>query len=1111
MKEKFYDLTNPQKSIWYTEQFFQGSCVNNLCGTVAIDQVVNFDILKKAIYKFVEDNDSFRINLFYDENGEVKQKFTDFKPFDIELIDLKNEEELIELENNMVDIPFSILNSYLHNFKMYRLPNGKGGFILTAHHLICDACTAGLVASKTINIYSSLLENEEISEPTTSYINYINSEEEYLSSNKFEKDKEYWNNVFESIPEIGIIPSIKQDDPNVCRASRKSFIFSKDQVEKLNDFCSSNKISAFNFFMAIYAIYVGKVSGFDDFVLGTPILNRSTFVEKNTPGMFISTVPFRFDMKGDISFIDFAKKISFDCLGMFRHQKYPYQNILEDIRKKNPTQPNLYDILISYQNTRTNRNTSKVPYEVRWTFNHNLADSMQIHLSDMNDDGLLNISYDYRLDKYDEDDILYLHERICFMIDEVLKDKSLLINNIEIVTPKEKDVILNKFNDTYLKYDTTKTVVDYFEEQVKKTPDNVALVCENKTLTYKELNEKANSLAHYLRENNVNVGDIVGIMVHRSTEMIVGLLAILKVGACYLPIDPEYPTDRINYILNDSESKTLLVHTSTLNTLSDSKYKKINIDLNSDIYATHKVCNLNTIIKPNNLIYMIYTSGSTGNPKGVMITHRNINNFIISEKNVIDFTPEKVMVSVTTICFDIFALEIWCSLTSGMKVILASDLEQLSPNLLRDLCIKNKVSMIQTTPSRFSALLADVDKLDFLNTFTDIMVGGEPFPKLLLDKLQKYSNANIYNMYGPTETTVWSTIKDLSNTSNITIGKPIGNTTCYILDKNKNLLPIGVPGELYIGGDGVTKGYWKRNTLTSEKFIVSPFSKDNVIYNTNDLAYFNKEGEIIHLGRTDFQVKIRGYRIELEEIQNKLLSFEGISDCVVISKDNKFLVCYYVADKKYPSSSLSSFLLESLPNYMIPAYFVKLDTIPLTPNGKLNRHLLPDVVEEEKEITQASTDTEIKISQVISNILDINNLDINTPFLNLGLDSLGIIKAQTMLLKYNFILTTQDFYKYSTIKKLADRIDSNIYNYQEQDIKIPDEFKHKPDEILSKISSVNKNEDCLNNVFLTGANGFVGIHVLYELLNTTNNAIYCLVRGKSIEHSLERLKKAVLF
>lgn len=1111
MKEKFYDLTNPQKSIWYTEQFFQGSCVNNLCGTVAIDQVVNFDILKKAIYKFVEDNDSFRINLFYDENGEVKQKFTDFKPFDIELIDLKNEEELIELENNMVDIPFSILNSYLHNFKMYRLPNGKGGFILTAHHLICDACTAGLVASKTINIYSSLLENEEISEPTTSYINYINSEEEYLSSNKFEKDKEYWNNVFESIPEIGIIPSIKQDDPNVCRASRKSFIFSKDQVEKLNDFCSSNKISAFNFFMAIYAIYVGKVSGFDDFVLGTPILNRSTFVEKNTPGMFISTVPFRFDMKGDISFIDFAKKISFDCLGMFRHQKYPYQNILEDIRKKNPTQPNLYDILISYQNTRTNRNTSKVPYEVRWTFNHNLADSMQIHLSDMNDDGLLNISYDYRLDKYDEDDILYLHERICFMIDEVLKDKSLLINNIEIVTPKEKDVILNKFNDTYLKYDTTKTVVDYFEEQVKKTPDNVALVCENKTLTYKELNEKANSLAHYLRENNVNVGDIVGIMVHRSTEMIVGLLAILKVGACYLPIDPEYPTDRINYILNDSESKTLLVHTSTLNTLSDSKYKKINIDLNSDIYATHKVCNLNTIIKPNNLIYMIYTSGSTGNPKGVMITHRNINNFIISEKNVIDFTPEKVMVSVTTICFDIFALEIWCSLTSGMKVILASDLEQLSPNLLRDLCIKNKVSMIQTTPSRFSALLADVDKLDFLNTFTDIMVGGEPFPKLLLDKLQKYSNANIYNMYGPTETTVWSTIKDLSNTSNITIGKPIGNTTCYILDKNKNLLPIGVPGELYIGGDGVTKGYWKRNTLTSEKFIVSPFSKDNVIYNTNDLAYFNKEGEIIHLGRTDFQVKIRGYRIELEEIQNKLLSFEGISDCVVISKDNKFLVCYYVADKKYPSSSLSSFLLESLPNYMIPAYFVKLDTIPLTPNGKLNRHLLPDVVEEEKEITQASTDTEIKISQVISNILDINNLDINTPFLNLGLDSLGIIKAQTMLLKYNFILTTQDFYKYSTIKKLADRIDSNIYNYQEQDIKIPDEFKHKPDEILSKISSVNKNEDCLNNVFLTGANGFVGIHVLYELLNTTNNAIYCLVRGKSIKHSLERLKKAYMF
>ena len=1111
MQKEIYDLTNPQKSIWLTEQFYQGSCVNNLCGTVAISQVVDFDMLKKAIYQFVKDNDSFRLKLIFDEKGEIKQEIADFEPFNIEIVDVKNEEELATLENEMVDIPFTILNSYLHHFKMYRLPSGKGGFVLVAHHLICDACTAGLVASKTINIYNSLLKGEEVTEASTSYINYINSENDYLVSNKFEKDKEYWNTVFETVPEIGTIPSIKQESKNTCKAARKTFVLPKEQVEKINAFCLSNKISAFNFFMALYAIYVGRVSGLDDFVLGTPILNRSTFIEKTTPGMFISTVPFRFTLANDLSFIDFAKKIAFDSLGMFRHQKYPYQNILEDIRKKNPTQPNLYDILISYQNTRTNRNSAEVPYEVRWTFNHNLADSMQIHLFDMNDEGLLNISYDYRLDKYDENEILAIHERICFMMEQVLACDSLLAKDIDIVTAKERDVILNEFNDTFLEYDKSKTVVDYFEEQVNKTPDNVALVCEDKEFTYNKLNEESNKLAHYLVENNVKPKDIVGIMVHRSPEMIIGLLAILKVGACYLPIDPEYPTDRINYILKDSSAKTLLVHTSTLNTLSNNDFFKINIDLNSDIYSTDKTCNLNTIIPSNSLMYMIYTSGSTGNPKGVMITHQNINNFIIAEKKLIDFSPNKVMVSVTTICFDIFALEIWCSLTSGIKVVLASDLEQLSPNLLRNLCVKNNVSMIQTTPSRFSALLADIDNLDFLNNFTDIMVGGEPFPKLLLDKFHKYSHANIFNMYGPTETTVWSTIKDLTRTSNITIGKPIGNTTCYILDNNKNLLPIGVPGELYIGGNGVTNGYWNRDKLTSEKFVESPFNKNEIIYNTNDLAYFTRDGEIVHLGRTDFQVKIRGYRIELEEIQNKLLNFEGITDCVVISKDNKFLVCYYVADKKYPSSSLSSYLLESLPNYMIPAYFMKIDTIPLTPNGKLNRNLLPDIVEEEKIITKATRDSEKKISEVLSNILDVKELDINTPFLNLGLDSLGIIKAQTMLLKYNLILTTQDFYKYSTIKKLAQRIDDNIYNYQEQDIEIPNEFKHQPNEILSKLALVNKDEDCLNNVFLTGANGFVGIHILHELLNSTNNIIYCLVRGNSVEHSLDRLKKAYNF
>lgn len=1025
MKENVYELTNPQKSIWYTEQFYQGMGVNNLCGTVLIDEVVDFDKLKEAIYQFVKDNDSFRIQLHPDGENEVKQFFAPFEPFPMDLVCLEKEEDLPDLQHRLVEIPFSFSDSYLHHFTMYQLPNGKGGFVLIAHHLICDACTSTLLASKIMNIYSSLLKGEEVTETATSYQNYMKSEQEYLGSSKFEKDKAYWNDIFETVPEIGTIPSMKQEKGNSCEAERKTFILSTDVVEKINQFCSSHKISNFNFFMAIYAIYVSKVSNLNDFVIGTPILNRSTFVEKTTPGMFISTVPFHFLIEDGASFVDFAKKIAFDSLGMLRHQKYPYQNLLEDIRKKNPSQPNLYDILISYQNARTNRKDAEIPYRVEWTFNHKLADSMQIHLSDMNDEGLLNISYDYRLGLYEEKEICALHDRVCFMMEQILACDSLLIKDIDIVTPVERQKLVYEFNDTALFYDTSKTVVDCFEEQVEKTPNHIALVCNDKVLTYRQLNEEANKLAHYLIKNHIKANDIIGIMLHRSPEMIIGLIAILKVGATYLPIDPEYPVERISYMLQDSDCQTVLVHQDTFDLISN--ISKIDISEDSSIYDSSEIENLHVEISPNNLIYMIYTSGSTGNPKGVMLTHQNIYNFILAEKEHIDFSENKVMISVTTICFDIFALEIWCSLTSGMKVVLANDTEQMSPILLRELCKKHHVNMMQTTPSRFSTLLANTSDLDFLNDFTDIMVGGEPFPKLLLEKFQKYTKARIFNMYGPTETTVWSTIKDLTNASNITIGKPIANTTCYILDKDKHLLPPCIPGELYIGGDGVSNGYWKREELTKEKFIASPFRDDEIIYNTNDLAYFTEDGELVHLGRTDFQVKIRGYRIELEEIENKVIQFPNILNCVVNPVDNASRLCaYYIAKEEINISNLRNYLAEELPNYMVPNYFVKMEAFPYTPNGKINKKALPlPELNTYKEVVSPRNEIDKFLVNELTVALNLDCISITDSFFELGGDSLTAINLCTKISnQYHINFMVRDIFETPIIQEMSDNIAS---------------------------------------------------------------------------------------
>lgn len=1033
MEKNFYDLTNPQKSIWYTEQFYQGSCVNNLCGTVFIDQIVNFDILKKSIYQFVKENDSFRLQLQYDENGVIKQSFKNFEPFAIEFLDLKDEQEVVNLENDMVDIPFSMLNSNFHHFTMFRLPDGRGGFVLVAHHLICDACTAGLLASKVINIYSAFLKDEVSPEVPTSYTNYIASEKEYLVSSKFDKDKDYWNSVFETIPEIGIIPSVKQEITNSCKATRKTFILDKEKVEKINAFCSKNKISSFNFFMALYAIYISRVANLDDFVLGTPILNRSSFVEKNTPGMFISTVPFRFTLDNSISFIDFAKKIAFDSLGMFRHQKYPYQNILEDIRRKNPSQPNLYDILISYQNTRTNRNNAEVPYSVKWTFNHNVADSMQIHLFDMNDEGLLNISYDYRLDKYDEKDICSIHNRICFMIEQVLNSSDLLIQDIEIVTNSEKEKLLNEFNNTFLEYDKSKTVVDFFEEQVKKTPDNVALVFQEQTLTYKQLNEKVNSLAYYLRKHEISSNCIVGVMLNRSFEMMVSILAVLKAGAAYIPIDPEYPEERISYMLSNSKSPILLSQKHL-----EDKIKNISFEgdvifsdfSNNEIYSL-STSNFKHYIKPDDLSYVIYTSGSTGKPKGVTLTHKNLSNFISSMFDKIAYLKDGIshsIVSITTVSFDIFAFETLVSLCRGLKLFITNESEQKITLKLERLLLNNKIEIIQSTPSIMNFHLENASMNGFSN-LKYVMLAGEQLPKQLVDKMKSVSpNCIVYNGYGPSETTIFSTVKDVTNLENITIGEPIANTQIYILDKNLNLLPSETIGEIYIAGDGVGKGYLYRDDLTKERYLPNPFSKNSVMYKTGDLGLWLSNGSIECKGRADNQVKLRGLRIELGEIEEKINSFNldfDIKSAVIIKNlDGKdSLNAFISSSKPIDINDLEKYLLNYLPTYMIPNSFTILEKLPFTPNGKIDRKALNNYEINHSrvvKIRKPENETQQIILSTISKLINNDNIGITDSFFNIGLDSLCIINLSTNLSKqFKIELTVRDIYNNATIEKLA--------------------------------------------------------------------------------------------
>lgn len=792
MESNVYNLTNPQKSIWFTEQFYKGTPIENITGCVIVLEKLNLKALQKAINLFVKSNDSFRLK-FTVKDDKPLQYLSSFSEFEIENVMVNTDEDIKDIENKMSNTPFEVLDNLLFSFKTFTFPDGHGGFVITAHHLISDAWTAGLVVNEIMDYYEKIINSQIIDNQNPSYLDYITSEQEYLNSEKFNKDKEFWNEIFKTVPEVATIPSINVENSNSslsCKAKRKQFVIPKETMNLINEFCKQNKASAFNFFMAVLAIYLSRVSSLDDFTIGTPILNRGNFKEKQTTGMYISTIPFRISINHKIPFAEFLSNISADFSKIFRHQKYPYQYLLEDLRKKDSSIPNLYNILLSYQNVRSNKQTSDINYESSWVGNNFISDDIDIHLYDMNDTGDINIAYDYLISKYSIDDICSIHARFLYIINQVLENNDITLNEIEIVTPDEKKKILYDFNNTSADYPRDKTITQLFEEQVEKTPDNIAVVFEDQKLTYRELNQRANSLASYLRSQKIGRNDIVGIMVNRSLEMIISIVAVLKSGACYIPIDPEYPQDRIEYMLNNSSAKLLLTFKRLENKVTFDN--KLFVELDNELYNSNKD-NLININKPDDLAYIIYTSGSTGKPKGVMLKHSNINNFIQGMCNVVDFNSRKTIVSVTTISFDIFVLESLLPLEKGLKIVIANENEQNDARLFNSLCLENNVNIIQTTPSRFQVLISNSNELNYLESITDILVGGESFPKMLLEKLQQLTKANIYNVYGPTETTVWSTVKNLTDETSITIGKPISNTRCYILDNNKKLLPVLTP------------------------------------------------------------------------------------------------------------------------------------------------------------------------------------------------------------------------------------------------------------------------------------------------------------------------------
>lgn len=1050
MEKKFYELTNPQKSIWYTENFFKNTNINNICTSGIIYENINIEALKKAIYFLVQNNDSFRIKLSL-KNDVPMQYISDFVPFDIETIYVNNTEDFNNIEQEMVNEKFNIIDSCLFKFKIAIFPDNSAGVILNIHHIVADSWSLGLTIQKIIQIYHYIKNGEKVLTKGSSYIDYIEKEQEYKQSPKYTIDKSYWDKTFSSMPEIATIPNINKVEPSSSyNANRSVFNIDKELLNKIRIFCKENHLSFFNFFISIFAIYINRVSNVDDFVIGSPILNRTTINDKQSTGMFVNTIPIRFNFIENTSFDKFVKTISKDIIGILRHQKYSYNSILEDIRAKFTNVPNLYNIMFSYQLTKAyDKNIGN--YKTNWVFNHSSANDIAIHIYDINDTGTMEINYDYLANKYSEEDISDLHKRIIHIISQIIKNPSINLNNIDIVTLEEKNKILYEFNNTHAEYPKDKTIIELFEEQVKKMPDNIAVVFEDQKLTYKELNEKVNSLAHYLRfEKNIARNEFVGIMVNRSLEMIVSILAVLKSGAAYIPIDPTYPKDRIDYMLENSNAKILLTQ-KKLNGKVDFN-SIIFVDLtNNEIYDALKSDNLEHINNYDDTSYVIFTSGSTGKPKGVVLNHKALSNLTNYCNHYIEYlkTPNNMsIVSITTVSFDIFIFETLISLQRGLKLVIANENEQNSPYLLNNLIQKHNIKIIQSTPSRMQIFLNNKEEMPYLSNLDYITLAGEQLPLKLVQDLSNLCGATIYNGYGPSETTVFSTLTKM-NTNKITIGKPLDNTQIYILDANHNVLPIGISGEIYISGDGVGKGYLNNKELTDKSFINNPFVKNSIMYKTGDIGYFNANGQIICLGRSDNQVKIRGLRIELGEIENKINSLSFINSCAVIKKsDNlhEYLCAYFTSNIEVTISDIEKYLEQFLPKYMIPKYFMQIKELPYTPNGKIDRKALSKInyIKKETISKKARNEYDIKLIEILKNILQTENISIDDDFLELGGDSLSAITLSSYIQReFKVQIYVKDILDSSKISDLSDLIANNSSTSQ---------IKIKP---ISKSSSYN--------------------------------------------------------
>ncbi|MGL5874459.1 MAG: non-ribosomal peptide synthetase [Xenococcaceae cyanobacterium] len=1045
--------TESQKEIWASVQMGkEANCAYNESQSLKLKGNLHFKAFEAALQELIQRHEALRTT--FSRDG-VSVCIADTLSLDLASLDLSDldlqtrQTEVLRSQKQAVSEPFDLEKGPLFRIQIIKLEAQEHLIILTAHHIICDGWSWAVLITDLGQLYSAFKQGITPDlEQSDRFSDYARMLELEASSEETLEIENYWLKQFQGNIPVLDFPCDRPRPPlRTFDSDREDWELDASLVRDLKQLGTEIGCSFMTVLLAGFEVFLYRLTGSEDIVVGVPTAGQADKGKYNLVGHCVNLLPIRSRVNGKLAFSEYLKLRKTSILDAYDHQQFTFGSLIEKLDlPRDPSRIPLIPIVFNIDRGLDTNSLNFEGLEVEFYTNPRTYENFELFINAVELKDKVTLECQYNTNLFDRETISRRLAEFATLLLGIVANAEEAIATLPLL-PETELKLLQKWNQTQVDYPESLCIHQLVEAQVEKTPDAIAVVFEDKQITYRELDRQANLLAAHLIELGVKPDVLVGICVERSVEMVVGLLGILKAGGAYVPIDPSYPSERISFVLEDAQVRVLVTQTSLESQLPP--HSAITVCLDRDwknISDSDRNALTSKSVNSENLAYIIYTSGSTGQPKGVLIRHRNAVNLLTSVQKQPGLTAADTLLSVTTISFDIAVSELFLPLSVGAKLVLVSSQVASDGMQLLQALNTSGATFMQPTPITWRLLLEAGWQG---NSNLKAVSTGEALPRELANRLLPMV-AELWNLYGPTETTIWSTSCQVrSGDRAIDIGKPISNTQVYILDANLQPVPIGVPGELHIGGEGVSKGYLNRPNLTKEKFIANPFSSDpnSKLYKTGDLARFLPDGQIECLGRTDYQVKMRGFRIELGEIEAIMGQYSAVKEAVAIVREDtpgaKTLIGYFVAnaiDKDAASQQipeLRRFLKQRLPEYMVPTIFMVVDAMPLTPNGKIDRKALPQPDSLRLELVanyvEPRNDLERQITEIWAEVLNLESVGIHDNFFELGgysLLGIQIVSRLRQALQIEILLS--NLFELPTIAELSARIETLRWATQSQ-------------------------------------------------------------------------------